>query len=561
MVHSPNDRVFTQFRVNHIATGRLAICLMGTLLRALILSGMIALACSSIGFAQSGLRASLEKLDRNGNGMIEPEEITPLSRPYLEQLAETGSRGGGLDLRRPNPIPRIQEIARIYYAVKNGVNSDLRVQPTREGKNTIRSFEPAPDEPLIPEFGLAEVKLPYTQDDLDFADRTMRSHDENRDGYIDQDEAAQNRWTHREPFADDLDGDLRLSRMELTQRYARRRLLDRNSDELRQKARRTNGLIPDNEKRPATRDDSSQWWQDGGMEYWLTASLMGRFDVDRNGRIDKNEVSGLGLPVGKIDLNRDGELTRDEMFAYVKVQQDAAGGTAESAPGWFDEKDLDGDRQISMAEYSQEWTEDQLLSFHQLDTNADGLITVNEAKLGTLSQGRVFRSTDAQVLAVRKTVASEIVVTDSFYVADVNVQLSISHTNVSSLDVYLVAPDGQEIELFTGIGGGGNHFDETILDDEAEINVARAAAPYQGSFQPESVLYKRPSLSAMKGKNAQGTWQLIIRGSRNDRIGMLHDWKLMIAPSDEPLNEIPSDEPFGEVPVEAEQPVFPEVIR
>ena len=61
------------------------------------------------------------------------------------------------------------------------------------GESTVRSFAPDPDEPLIPEFGLAKVKFPYTQADLDFADRTMSSHDRNRDGYIDRAEAATNR--------------------------------------------------------------------------------------------------------------------------------------------------------------------------------------------------------------------------------------------------------------------------------------------------------------------------------------------------------------------------------
>ena len=37
-------------------------------------------------FGQAGLRESLERLDRDGDGEIEPEEITPLARPYLEKI-------------------------------------------------------------------------------------------------------------------------------------------------------------------------------------------------------------------------------------------------------------------------------------------------------------------------------------------------------------------------------------------------------------------------------------------------------------------------------------------
>ena len=138
-------------------------------------------------YAQSGLREALEKLDRNGNGAIDPNEITPLSRPYFEQLMRAGSRERRLDLDRPNKISDLQEIARRYYAARNGMTEDRRVRVSGQSDSTVLPFGPQPDQPFVPEFGLAEMKFPYTQDDLDFADRTMRSHDENQDGYIDRD--------------------------------------------------------------------------------------------------------------------------------------------------------------------------------------------------------------------------------------------------------------------------------------------------------------------------------------------------------------------------------------
>ncbi len=103
-------------------------------------------------------------------------------------------------------------------------------------ESSVKTFGPDPDRPLVPEFGLAEVKYPYTQADLDEADQTLRRSDRNRDGYIDRAEARRAKWTHRDPFAEDYDGDNRLSRLELGQRYARRRLLDDAADDLIPKA-------------------------------------------------------------------------------------------------------------------------------------------------------------------------------------------------------------------------------------------------------------------------------------------------------------------------------------
>ena len=338
---------------------------------------MLGCACSSERlYAQAGLRESLEKLDRNGNGAIDPDEITPLSRPYFEQLMRAGSRERRLDLDRPNKISDLQEIARRYYAARNGLTEDRRVRVSGQSESTVLPFGPQPDQPLVPEFGLAEMKFPYTQDDLDFADRTMRSHDENRDGYIDRDESSRHKWTHRNPFADDLNKDDRLSRLELTQRYARRRLLDRWSHEFRKKDWRTGGEVRSS-REPEERQDESRWWRQGGSDFWLTASLMGRFDSDKNGRLDQQEAEGLEISIARIDTDRDGELTREELYDYIKDEQTEAGGSDE-LPDWFYELDVNQDRQVAMHEFATEWTNEKLEEFASFDTSGDGLLTAEE---------------------------------------------------------------------------------------------------------------------------------------------------------------------------------------
>ena len=168
-------------------------------------------------FAQAGLRESLERLDRNENGRIDPEEITPLARPYLERISS--SRSSGLSLDRSIDIEKIQEAARRFYATSNGAR-DEDVRP--EGESTLRPFGPDRREPMIPDFGLADVKYPYNQDDLEEAEQTLRRYDRNDDGSLDRYEAARARWSRRDPFDDDLDQDDQLSKMELVQRYARR---------------------------------------------------------------------------------------------------------------------------------------------------------------------------------------------------------------------------------------------------------------------------------------------------------------------------------------------------
>lgn len=51
-------------------------------------------------------------------------------------------------------------------------------------------------------------------------------------------------------------------------------------------------------------------------------------------------------------------------------------GQAAKLPAWFKERDKNGDGQISLSE----WPPGELAKFHQLDKNADGFITPDEAK-------------------------------------------------------------------------------------------------------------------------------------------------------------------------------------
>lgn len=477
--------------------------------------------------AQAGLRESLEQLDRDSDGRISPEEITPLARPYLERIA----RARRMSLSRSNEISEFQEAARMYYAVENGV-SDEGVRPKPD--QNLKSFELDDDMILIPEFGLAEVKYSYTKDDLDEADQILERYDRNDDGFIDRDEARRSRWTHRDPFEMDLNHDNQLSRMELTQRYARRRLLDDASDELIQKSRRVGNGIESSRTRESDRDrdEDSRWWRSGGSGYWLTSSILGRFDLNRNGQLESNETQNLGMPVPTIDINRDGQISRDELFAYTSSLQDAEGDPGEGLPGWFYELDLDRDRQVSLQEFATDWTEQTIQEFSYLDTNGDGLLTSSEVIRSKSVMGGAFVNDSAEILPPRKTIISEIEVVEDLEIASLQVQLSITHSSVGMLDGFLTGPEGQRIELFTEIGGTGDNFEGTTFDDQAREPIIKAISPFKGSFQPEGLTRGQQGLGQFSGTNAKGVWQLVIRATRSDRFGMLHEWRLMIRPSE-----------------------------
>ncbi|WP_147871413.1 proprotein convertase P-domain-containing protein [Stieleria maiorica] len=485
--------------------------------------------------AQAGLRESLDLLDRNENGYIEPEEITTLSRPYFERIAEARR----MSLDRPNRIENWQEAARIYHALKNGVAGE-RVRASRD--RAVKDFRPQDEDPVVPEFGLSEVKYPYQHQDLEEADETLERYDRDRDGYLSRYEASRARWTHRDPFSMDLNKDDQLSRLELAQRYARRRMLSDESDELRQRARRTGMGVRRSEKESEDdrrRRERSEWWRSGGDRFWLTAAVLGRFDANRNGRLELEETIDLGLPTGAIDADQNGELSRDELFAYFKNLQDQTGDLMEGLPGWFYELDVNRDKQVDLTEFATELTDARVAEFVALDANRDGLLAPEEVLASKSMMGGRFENRDAEILPPKKTIVSEIDIPENFLVADLNLQLSLTHTNVSGLDAYLTGPDGTRIELFTQIGGRDDHFDNTVFDDQASTPIVKARPPFEGSFQPEGLTKRQPSLSAFNGKSIHGVWQLTIRCSRSDRFGMLHRWSLIARPDEESLLDRP----------------------
>ena len=110
----------------------------------------------------------------------------------------------------------------------------------------------------------------------------------------------------------------------------------------------------------------------------------------------------------------------------------------------------------------------------------------------------VYSNTTPTTIRDRSKTTSTINVPDAMTIVDVNVQLNISHTRDQDLDVYLMSPDGTRVELFTDVGGNGDHFTGTILDDQASVSITAGSAPFAGTYRPEG------SLAAFNGKNAAG---------------------------------------------------------
>ena len=160
--------------------------------------------------------------------------------------------------------------------------------------------------------------------------------------------------------------------------------------------------------------------------------------------------------------------------------------------------------------------------------------TANFCKDGCLC----YTSTDIpKLIPDPGTVTSNLNVGDSFTLVDVNAgPLNITHTWDEDLDVFLFSPSGTPVELFTDVGGTGDNFVNTILDDEAATPITSGSPPFTGPYRPEG------SLAALDGQNSLGLWQLQVSDDMAIDQGMLRSWELMLCRAALPPNRF-----FGDV--------------
>ena len=112
-------------------------------------------------------------------------------------------------------------------------------------------------------------------------------------------------------------------------------------------------------------------------------------------------------------------------------------------------------------------------------------------------------------------------IANSFNVVDVNVRIdTVIHTWDSDLNFSLTR--GVTVPIITGVGGSGDNFINTVLNDSAATPIASGTAPFTGSFRPSS------PLTAINGQTVNGTWTLtIVDGAAGDS-GLLKAWCIQV---------------------------------
>ncbi|MFT5324045.1 MAG: subtilisin-like proprotein convertase family protein [Planctomycetaceae bacterium] len=142
-----------------------------------------------------------------------------------------------------------------------------------------------------------------------------------------------------------------------------------------------------------------------------------------------------------------------------------------------------------------------------------------------LEPASTFASTNVPFAIVNDgTITSQLVITDEIPIADLDVELDITHAFDGDLRVFLISPAGTRVELFTDLGGSGQGFTATVLDDESDISITTERAPFTGRFRPEG------TLSDFDGESIAGVWTLEITDTFFLDGGTLNSWSLNVVP-------------------------------
>jgi len=119
-------------------------------------------------------------------------------------------------------------------------------------------------------------------------------------------------------------------------------------------------------------------------------------------------------------------------------------------------------------------------------------------------------------------------VSDHHVILDLDVVVSVTHTQVFDLQLWITSPSGTTVVLnmydpFTDYFEGAD-YSNTVFDDEASVSISDGQAPFEGRFRPIDI----EGLSAFDGEDAFGQWHLRIYDACYMDTGSLEFCELVI---------------------------------
>ncbi|MFM2048557.1 MAG: hypothetical protein RI955_1105, partial [Bacteroidota bacterium] len=167
-----------------------------------------------------------------------------------------------------------------------------------------------------------------------------------------------------------------------------------------------------------------------------------------------------------------------------------------------------------------------------------------------------FQQTNAQTFSktINKLINNSSSITDSITASALpsvinstfgvqEVMVNITHSNVSDLSIWLIAPDGVKIPLSINNGGGGNNYQSTHFNYNAGNSaIYFNGAPFNGNYQPEGWLG-----SVNNSQNPNGKWVIKINDCCFPYTGHLVNWSITFSSTPAPILDDSTHLPIVEI--------------
>ncbi|MBL0063276.1 MAG: proprotein convertase P-domain-containing protein [bacterium] len=119
-------------------------------------------------------------------------------------------------------------------------------------------------------------------------------------------------------------------------------------------------------------------------------------------------------------------------------------------------------------------------------------------------------------------VESTLGIAEYYWIIDVNVIVSITHTFDQDLRIYIEAPNEEVVRLAYECGQSNDNYTNTRFDDEASTGICSGNPPFTGSFRPDH------PLDLFDGMFTHGTWTLRVTDNWHGDTGILQAWRMEV---------------------------------
>ncbi len=354
-------------------------------------------------------------LDKNRNGMLEPSEVSGRTAGWLQRM--------GFDTEESNSVEKV--LSRMDDERRNRTSQREESSSSSVSALKVPGFGASDSGSAVPAFGLSSVTpltTSFSEDVERQVEESLVRYDSNKNGMLDRDEIKKGRWGNPRPEESDTNGDGKLSRIELANRYyareqyrresesrssgddARRNDVNRRDDGRRRSspsASSSRTFTPSGSRSSSSgrsgsryssgnsstvsrssssssgsRSSSSSDSREKYAKY--AASLIKNYDKDEDGKLSKEEVKKMRRPPIGADADSDGVITKDELIDSLtnNTKATVSGGSSKDSKtepaSKSDSKEPSGSGSRSKSSIRSSG------SFSDLDSNADNRVEMHE---------------------------------------------------------------------------------------------------------------------------------------------------------------------------------------